>query len=136
MVKEIKPDSLVKVVVESGKVSFSFQNENVILTKDMSATLNLRTKKITIDSNVNKNIGAWKSKKLHFRSTSMKEVIHQIEKLYEVNFEIKNPSILNCELSATFDNEDLEDILMIIESTFGFQIEHIYNKIVIKGNGC
>ena len=136
VVKEIKVDSLVKVMVESGKVSFSYKNESVILTKEMSATLDLRSEKIEIDSQPNMNIGAWKSKKLFFRSTTLKEVISQIEQLYEVNIETENPMILNCKLSATFDNETLEDILMIIESTFGFKIDYSNNIILIEGNGC
>lgn len=136
IVKEIKVDSLVKVMVESGKVLFSYKNERVVLTKRMSATLDLRSKKIEIDSQPNVNIGAWKSKKLFFRGTTLKEVISQIEELYDVTIETENPMILNCKLSATFDNETLEDILMIIESTFQFKIDFSNNKILIKGNGC
>mgnify|MGYP000486480249 CR=1 FL=1 len=67
---------------------------------------------------------------------SLSEVISQIEELYEVNISVENPLLLNCELSATFDNETLEDILMIIESTFGFEIESTNEQILIKGNGC
>lgn len=136
VVKEIKKDSLVKVRVETGKVLFSYQEESVILTKGMSASLDLRTEKIEVGSKSDVNIGAWKSKKLLFKSTPLKEVVNQIEELYGVTIEIENSAILNCKLSVTFENETLDDILMIIESTFGFEIESSNNKILIKGNGC
>jgi ferric-dicitrate binding protein FerR (iron transport regulator) len=136
VVKEIKSDSLIKVRVETGTVLFSYKDESVILTKGMSASLDLRTEKIGVGSKSDVNIGAWKSRKLLFKSTPLKEVINQIEDLYEVTIEIENSVILNCELSVTFDNETLDDVLMIIESTFGFEIDSSNNKILIKGNGC
>ncbi|MGB1039538.1 MAG: FecR family protein, partial [Flavobacteriales bacterium] len=103
VVKEMKEDSLVKVLVESGKVKFEYKNEKVILTKGMSASLDLRTEKIKVDSKEDVNIGAWKSKKLLFRSTEISEVFAQIEDLYGVTIQVENPRILDCELSATFD---------------------------------
>ncbi len=136
VVKEMKEDSMVKVMVESGKVLFVYKQEKVILTKGMSASLDLRTEKISVDSKTDVNIGAWKSKQLMFRSTKLNEVINQIEELYNVNLKVENSRILDCELSATFDNEELEDVLMIIESTFGFEIENSNEIILIKGNGC
>ena len=136
VVKEMKEDSLVKVLVESGKVKFEYKNEKVILTKGMSASLDLRTEKIRVDSKEDVNIGAWKSKKLLFRSTEISEVFAQIEDLYGVTIQVENPRILDCELSATFDNEELEDVLMIIESTFGFEIEYSNKIIIIYGDGC
>ena len=129
-------NSLVKVLVESGKVKFEYKNEKVILTKGMSASLDLRTEKIRVDSKEDINIGAWKSKKLLFRSTEISEVFAQIEDLYGVTIQAENPRILDCELSATFDNEELEDVLMIIESTFGFEIEYSNKIIIIYGDGC
>ena len=136
VVKEMKEDSLVKVMVETGKVLFAYKEESVILTKGMSASLDLRTELIVLDSKPDLNIGAWKSKNLLFRSTNLAEVINQIEDLYEVDIVVENQEILNCELSATFNNEILEDVLMIIESTFGFEIDYSKNKILIRGDGC
>lgn len=136
VVKEMKEESLVKVKVESGKVLFAYKNESVILTKGMSASLDLKTEKIEVNSNSDENIGAWRSQKLLFKSTNLKEVISQIENLYEVEIKVENQEILNCELSATFENETLEDVLMIIESTFGFEIISADNVLLIKGNGC
>lgn len=136
VVKEMKLDSMVKVRVESGKVLFSFKDESVTLTKGMSASLDLRTEEIEIDSKLDVSIGTWKSKILQFKSTTLSEVINQIENLYQVKIKIENQDILNCELSATFENETLEDVLMIIETTFGFEIRSADDIILIKGNGC
>ena len=49
IVKEMKEDSMVKVMVESGKVQFMYKKEKVILTKGMSASLDLRTEKIQLN---------------------------------------------------------------------------------------
>ncbi len=135
VVKE-EGDSAIRVGVESGKVQFGYEDEQVILTKGMSAVLDLRTGEITQDEEAKVNLGSWKSKKLSFRSTQLSEVVESLNELYPQEIVIQNKAINDCLLSATFDNEDLEVVLMIIESTFGFEIERTNNVIIIKGDGC
>lgn len=136
IVKESSENSTIKVMVETGKVLFSYQEKSLILTKGMSATLDQRTGILLKDSEPTVNIGAWKSNKLIFKRTTLSEVIYALNDLYHQNVILENEAMGNCTLTATFDNEEFEAVLEIIQSTFDFEIQETGETIIIKGDGC
>lgn len=136
VVRESIIDSTISVFVETGKVMFSYNHQEVVLTKGMSATFNKKTKAINKEKTPLINLGAWESKKLTFKQTSLKEVVKVLNEVYNKNVTLQNESMNNCSLTVTFNNESFEDVMEIIQATFNYELEEVAGAIIIKGDGC
>lgn len=136
VVRESIIDSTISVFVETGKVMFSYNNQEVILTKGMSATFDKKMKTINKEKTPLINLGAWESKKITFKQTSLKEVVKVLNEVYNKNVILQNESMNNCSLTVTFNNESFEDVMEIIQVTFNYELEEIEGAIIIKGDGC
>ena len=80
----------------------------------------------------------WYNNSLTFEATPLPEVLEMLEKYYEINFSYDNKSIEDCLLTTRFEGEELGDILLVIESTFGlkFQSSHNQFEVISNDNPC
>ena len=78
----------------------------------------------------------WANKKLIFDETRLSLVFELLRKHYKSEIEVEKESINSCLLTATFEDEDIEQILTIIGVSFGLTIEKDQDKFIIKGEGC
>lgn len=136
VVRESVKESTISVFVETGKVMFSYNNQEVILTQGMSATFDKKIKTINKEEAPLVNLGAWKSKNLIFKQTSLKEVVEVLNEVYNKNVSLEKEKMNNCLLTVTFNNESFEDIMEIIQATFNYEVEEVEGAIIIKGDGC
>lgn len=105
------------VNVKTGKVRFTAnKREDVILTAGMSATYNMENKKIEILSEEDINYLSWKTGQLKFNHTPLSEVIKDLNEYYQVTI-ISKEDTGNPELTVTFNNMPLEDVLSVINQT-------------------
>ena len=114
--------SLSRVCVSQGKVVFTAlnQDEGIILTKGMSATLKKNCAKPIIDSHSSKNSLAWISHKFHFDNTPLTYVLEDLSTYYQVELSCHNKSK---SLSGDFQTDSLDNIIKIIEETLNVNIE-------------
>ncbi len=81
---------------------------------------------------------SWKDGIIIFKNDPMKTVFKELEKWYGVQFNVSHKQILDCNLTAKFDNESLEDVLnnidVIIPLDYDFDNDN--KKIHIDGRGC
>lgn len=130
-------DSVVVTVV-SGVVEVSdnqsTNNKRKLLKGDrLVFRNNNRTfKKLAFDENAL----AWKTRTIVFRRTYLKNVFKVVEATYGVEVELSNSSIENCQLTAQFEDQPLEVVLAVIESTFELKIEKTDSLVKISGEGC
>ena len=78
----------------------------------------------------------WLNKTLLFRKTRPSVVFSTLEKLYDVEITVEKEQVLNCELTAKFSNETIDNILQHISTIFELTTEKEAGKITIKGDGC
>lgn len=123
-------DSLyITVFVEEGVVKlFNTQPDSrdtlsVILTAGEKGRINTITgvpeKLQIIDENFNDLY--WKTNILKFNSCNVSEAVKTLEEIFEVEIEISE-SAKNLKLSATFEDENLDQILEVIGLTFNLKI--------------
>jgi hypothetical protein len=55
---------------------------------------------------------------------------------YGVTIKIEKPQLMQCKLTATFDNEPIQNILEIIQETFNIEIVSEKETIWLKGGNC
>lgn len=75
-----------------------------------------------IDGDIEKSI-AWKDGKLIFRNDPLSHVIKQMEHLYNVKFEVKNPELFKYHFHATFEDETLYEAVRLLSLTSDIDYE-------------
>ena len=103
-------DSTVTWIV-SGKVRFSTSRQCTDLTQNMRAIVNRENGQIQVSAKDHLNELAWKTHRLVYQNTPLREVVADLEKLYQIK--LKNIPPQNLKLTATFDTMEISDILYI-----------------------
>jgi ferric-dicitrate binding protein FerR (iron transport regulator) len=127
-------NTAVKVLVKTGKVRFSKNNSEVILTQGQQAEAT--AEQVQVSEVVNLNTLAYQSKTFVFDNTPLKEVAQILSGAFSQQVVLANPAIANCKLTATFEREKLANILSIIAETFSLKVETKGQDFVLQGNGC
>ena len=111
------------VTVVSGKVSFqdNANRHEVVLTKGEQGSYDNASGALTESMSDDLNFLAWKTGKLVFDDSPIEQVIADLERFYQVKFQLENPSVKN--LTSSFDNQSLEEVLLIVSATLDLEIE-------------
>ncbi len=128
----------IEVIVNSGVVSFKTDDakQKALLHKEDKAVFIKSTGLIEKSINTDPNYLSWKTKKLVFRETKLKDIFDKIEKVYGVRIVAKDTVIYNCRMTATFDNISAEDIIKSIEIAFRYKSFKNGDIFSIEGNDC
>ena len=117
-------DTLVEVVVESGKVQVTSSGsetqvaDNLLLDPGEKGTYLSRDGSLFKRVNTDPNVSAWRTHRFEFNETPLAEVVQLLEKVYFVEVSLSDPSIGNLMLTASFDQQPVEFILDVIRLTF------------------
>ncbi|MEZ4804167.1 MAG: hypothetical protein R2852_01395 [Bacteroidia bacterium] len=68
----------------------------------------------------------------------MIQVVKDLNAYYKnINLQV-DPNVADCRLTATFEKENLSNVLKVIEATMSIQIEEdkLSGVIKLKGEGC
>ncbi len=127
----------VQVIVKTGRVRFSKNNKEVILEKGQKGELLANTATI-IKSEVEEQKEITQGKKLsfEFEKTSLGEVVEKLNQTFGKKISFSNEKIKNCKLTASFQDEELENIINVIAETFGLKVYTQKDLIILSGEGC
>ena len=126
----------VQVAVRTGKVQFSSNEKQVILVKGEAAAIEVNQAAITKMTNIDENILAYKTQSLTFQEASLEKVVASLSDIYGKKISFENEKIKHCSLTATFDHENLDNILTIISETLNLKVRKQGDSIVLSGEGC
>jgi ferric-dicitrate binding protein FerR (iron transport regulator) len=87
-------------------------------------------------TNEDVNFLAWKTKRLVFNSTPLKEVIALLMKVYHTSIRLSADKLSDCRITATFDNQSLESVINVLTSTLDLQVRNTRTGIELSGHGC
>jgi transmembrane sensor len=123
--------------VATGKVRFTSANQKEAIA--------VAGQKVAIDKNgeiemlsapVSVNDMAWKTRKLVFNNTPLKDVFTTLENYFKIEIKVENPNILNCHFTAEFNNPKLEQVLDVLDKTLQLSHTKEGKKVRINGKGC
>ncbi len=128
-----------EVILSSGKVLLYYESDPGVQTMlhpgEKASTLNNEGIIVKV-INEDRNFLAWKTKRFEFVDTPMSEIIELLSNVYRKEIVVLNPEILNCRITATFNQQSLEAILNVIQSTIEINVKPNGSGIEISGNGC
>jgi transmembrane sensor len=137
-VRAIPESNIIEVLVESGEVQFySTGNKGLTLVKGEKAVYDKISRKFTksIPDPV-ENTTSYKSHIFHFNGTPLREVIRQINNVYQSNIKLDDDKMGDCRLSVVFNNEKIDTLVSIIAETLDLQTVTAGDTLVLKGTTC
>lgn len=128
----------IKVTVNTGKVlvyptgtpSGQEVKAGEVLTAGEIATFSQKSGIISKSVNDDLNVLSWKTGVLTFKETRLAEVFKALEEKYQVQFEIKDSTVLNKRLTARFD-QSLDDALETLSLIFNLKFEKKERQIMV-----
>jgi ferric-dicitrate binding protein FerR (iron transport regulator) len=129
----------VELYVEEGKVAFEINNQKStthIVQPGESAKLKAVSQTIQKELNGDVNQLSWKTKQLVFDHKAMAVVLPQIEKYFDVRFQVTDPGILNCTFKSTFDKPTLNEVLETLRIGLNAKIHLADDHYLIDALPC
>jgi ferric-dicitrate binding protein FerR (iron transport regulator) len=128
----------IEVVVTSGVVQFyTLKDPGMMINAGETGIYSKRGKFFAKLPKADTNVLAYKTRVFSFHSTDLQSVIEQINEVYESHIKLANAEIAKCQLTATFRNDELEQMIEVITETFGLTAETNDRKeIILNGTGC
>jgi transmembrane sensor len=79
----------------------------------------------------------WGLRILQFENATLHQVAEQLQRIYHVQIDLRNPAIMGCTYTAEFDNEEITAILRVIADTFGLELRQAgKDHFMLDGEGC
>ena len=131
-------EKLMEVIVKTGKVQVfnksmvENQPHELILNPGEKGTMVYSSNALLKTTNEDPNFIAWKTHDLIFRATSLGEVISNLEKVYKVEIRLEDPQLSKLLLTAHFNDNSLDFILKVIETTFQMETQLENGQYILK----
>jgi len=126
----------VEVAVVTGKVAVNKIDESnqkvVLLPKEQVVVRENEPLQKTPQAS---NAMAWKTQRLVFNNTTLKEVVGTLERYFDIEIS-SNPAIENCHYTGNFQKPVLQDILDAVAFSTDLEVEQKENKYILTGQGC
>jgi ferric-dicitrate binding protein FerR (iron transport regulator) len=127
--------SLVIVKVRSGKVRVQAGNDALDLVAGDQAVYHKERHYLERKPTTPAEVWGWRI--LQFEEAPLALVMDQLERIYQVRIELRNPQLERCTLTAEFDDEALPTILEVIAETFALQLDRSPDgTYLLDGEGC
>ncbi|MGE0772717.1 MAG: FecR domain-containing protein [Cyclobacteriaceae bacterium] len=128
----------VEVVVATGVVRLaSAQNANEVqLSAGDKGIFSKADQQVQFASNTDINYNAWKTRKLIFDGSTLSDAIETINQVYGAHVTIASNVSSACEVTVTFEQQTLDAILNVLQSTLSLQYERSGDRIQIVSAEC
>jgi transmembrane sensor len=82
------------------------------------------------------NVMSWHTREILFEETDLKTVVATLNKVYNANLLLAADVPDSCVVTVKFENQSLESVLRVLESTLNLTYSHKNNSIEISAAGC
>ncbi|HEY3369909.1 MAG TPA: FecR domain-containing protein [Prolixibacteraceae bacterium] len=108
----------VSVALESGSVELLHSKRESFHYKIVPgemAQYDVQSSNVVVNDVDIEQVMAWKDGVLYFKGSPMKEVLMKLERKYNIDIDVKNPSVYKSVFTATIKNETLDEVFKSIE---------------------
>jgi len=132
-IRAVKDESEVVVTVSTGIINFSAEGKSshIELKRGEQGVCKHEQQILEKNASPDPNLLAWKTKVLTFKQSPLTEVAKVIEDVYHTPVSVDS-SIAGLQITSTFNQSSLDEILQIIDITLGVKTKSSENGIVIS----
>jgi transmembrane sensor len=124
-----------RVRVRHGRVRVEAGNERVELAAGERITFDRKTGQLERSGPVTTE--AWGDRIIQFENAPLAEVVTELQRIYHVRVDLGNTALQRCRLTATFENESVQEVLQVIAGTFGLRVvQPATDRYALDGEGC
>jgi len=135
-IRHYAEDPRTNVSLLSGKVSVTFDQSDKLIYLDPNQEVIISRDDLSAEKRAmnDQKIIAWKDNVISFRNATLSEVIHTLERWYDVSIDTSEYQHERWKYESDFDNQSLETVLSRIGFSQGFEFTmegkqiKIYNK--------
>lgn len=120
-----------EVIVETGSVEVTRNNETVQLSKKEKVTVTQHAHLLKQQNN-SELYSYYRTRQFVCKATPLYQLVALLNEVYNANIIIGNEAIKNLPLTTTFGQQPLDQILSIIEKTFSIQVVQQKDQIILK----
>jgi transmembrane sensor len=124
----------IEVAVSEGRVLVINSSDSVYLNAGSAARFAINKKATTTETDP--NTWAYATRTLNFKDTPLGEVIRTLEKTYDCKISISNDIAGRCKFSGHFNNEPVDNVLLLIAETTNLKLEQNGKVFILEGEGC
>jgi ferric-dicitrate binding protein FerR (iron transport regulator) len=110
-------EKYVEVVLDEGKVEFSFPGISAPIVMKPDERLVYRNDKVNLSATDASKYAAWVEGKLVFRGDPMAEVARRLERWYNIDVEIVDKDLETYTFRGTLQDDSLEEVLRLLSMT-------------------
>lgn len=100
-----------------------YNEEPLVMSPGEKAIFNKENQTLKVGKTDVKTLTSWRNKKWVIRSMQLADLLERLERRYDVNIDVVDPNILKTTVSASFINEDIQQIMNGLASALDFNIE-------------
>jgi len=127
-----KPDEkTVELSVTEGRVTFGADTKTEVKA-GQSATFDETTRRVSTDE-ANPNATAWKTNTLDFKNAKLRSVFRDLARYYQVKVKVTKRKLLNCRITAHFEDASLEEVLEVMSQTMDLKYAVEDGVYVVRG---
>jgi transmembrane sensor len=127
-------ENLVTVALIEGKVSLKTDEREQFLKPDQVSYFDKTKKTLAIKDEQLDRFVCWREGKFIFRNTPIDAILRMLQREYNVSIDMKDPSLGNYRYNATFQYENLEQILQLLEFSAPVKCEYIKGRFTENGS--
>ena len=127
-------DDRVEVGVNEGVVLVYTGTDSIYVRK--GSTTIVKPGQTSAATEMDANTWAYATQKLVFKDTPMSDVIRAVEKTYDCTISVSNDNIKNCRLNATFEQDSVGKIVLLISESLNLKLEQNGQIYTLEGEGC
>ncbi|MEM6967055.1 MAG: FecR domain-containing protein [Bacteroidota bacterium] len=134
-------ENKVEVSVERGKVKLAEKSNDQNVKELPAGTEGILYEKeaaIKVEkvARKNDNANAWRTLVIECEGIELRNLFETMRRVYEVEIEVDNPKILNCDIEGTYRNTPIKELVEIINFAVGLEVEVEGDKYTFSGEGC
>lgn len=125
-VRAYSNSNTIEVVLDEGRTSFHVYENNYPMLPGQKIEYDKSTGRTTLRNLINpSNASLWKKNILHFYDTPLADVIKELERRFDVQFQVQNTEALNYSYTLTTKQPGIENVLKELQkiSPVKFKIE-------------
>ena len=141
-VKSYSEEKTIETTLVQGKVRIEQSGVqgnhigDIELKPNQRAVFDKQSNVIKVKEVVAENSGSWKVERMVFDGVSIDNVILQMERWFNVRIHVENKGDLDCKLTASIEEESLEEVLKLIEATHDIHYRIEGRDVYLEGRLC